>query len=288
MSTATRPADVVEAMVARAQAEGQLSLAQLRTTFEQAGIGPDEARAVLRRLTEGGLVIGADEPKTRTRRTPAARPASAPKTKAATRPAGRTVETPVTDLATAPVEESATPVAPTARAKKTAKTAAPAPEAAEVVEVTPATETADADETTETAETAEADAPMALDEAPPGIDLVKAYLREIGRVPLLTAVEEVELAKRIEAGLFAAEKLRMNAEEGLKLTPALKRDLQFIVRDGDKAKRHLLEANLRLVVSLAKRYQGRGLDLLDLVQEGNLGLVRAVEKFDYAKGYKFS
>ncbi|MCW2544391.1 MAG: rpoD, partial [Frankiales bacterium] len=117
---------------------------------------------------------------------------------------------------------------------------------------------------------AEEDKPLAIDEPPPGIDLVKAYLREIGRVPLLTAVEEVDLAKRIEAGLFATEKLRQNAQEGLKLTPTLKRDYGHIVRDGDKAKRHLLEANLRLVVSLAKRYQGRGLDLLDLVQEGNL------------------
>ena len=135
---------------------------------------------------------------------------------------------------------------------------------------------------------ADEDAPIALDEAPPGIDLVKAYLREIGKVALLNAEQEVELAKRIEAGLFGAEKLRQNAAGELKLTPTVKRDLAEIDRDGERAKRHLLEANLRLVVSLAKRYQGRGLDLLDLVQEGNLGLVRAVEKFDYAKGYKFS
>ncbi|MDP9433727.1 MAG: sigma-70 family RNA polymerase sigma factor, partial [Actinomycetota bacterium] len=130
--------------------------------------------------------------------------------------------------------------------------------------------------------------PLALDEPPPGIDLVKAYLREIGKVALLTAVEEVELSKRIEAGLFAAEKLRQHADGEAKLPVALRRDLDWIARDGERAKRHLLEANLRLVVSLAKRYQGRGLDLLDLVQEGNLGLVRAVEKFDYTKGYKFS
>ncbi|MCW2614275.1 MAG: polymerase sigma factor, partial [Frankiales bacterium] len=127
-----------------------------------------------------------------------------------------------------------------------------------------------------------------LDEPPPGIDLVKAYLREIGRVALLTAEMEVDLAKRIEAGLFANEKMRQASVGELKLAAAMKRDLTEIIRDGEVAKRHLLEANLRLVVSLAKRYQGRGLDLLDLVQEGNLGLVRAVEKFDYAKGYKFS
>jgi RNA polymerase primary sigma factor len=131
-------------------------------------------------------------------------------------------------------------------------------------------------------------APIALDEAPPGIDLVKAYLREIGRVALLTAEMEVDLAKRIEAGLFATEKLRAHNDGEVKIPIAMRRDLAEIVIDGERAKRHLLEANLRLVVSLAKRYQGRGLDLLDLVQEGNLGLVRAVEKFDYAKGYKFS
>jgi len=134
----------------------------------------------------------------------------------------------------------------------------------------------------------EDDKPLALDEPPPGIDLVKAYLREIGKVALLTAVEEVELSKRIEAGLFAAEKLRQHTVGETKVPAAMRRDLAEVERDGDRAKRHLLEANLRLVVSLAKRYQGRGLDLLDLVQEGNLGLVRAVEKFDYAKGYKFS
>ena len=141
----------------------------------------------------------------------------------------------------------------------------------------------------ETAAVPEDEAPIALDEAPPGIDLVKAYLREIGKVALLTAEMEVDLAKRIEAGLFANEKLRQAADGEVKKHPAaVKRDLEAIVADGERAKRHLLEANLRLVVSLAKRYQGRGLDLLDLVQEGNLGLVRAVEKFDYAKGYKFS
>ena len=120
-------------------------------------------------------------------------------------------------------------------------------------------------------------------------DLVRAYLKEIGKVPLLTAEMEVELAQRIEAGLFAAEKVRQ-AEEGeaAKLSAALRRDLDWLVHDGQKAKRHLLEANLRLVVSIAKRYLGRGMLFLDLIQEGNLGLIRAVEKFDYTKGYKFS
>ncbi len=116
-------------------------------------------------------------------------------------------------------------------------------------------------------------------------DPVKDYLKQIGKVALLNAEQEVELAKRIEAGLFAEEKL---AAEGDTLEPKLRRELQWIANDGHLAKNHLLEANLRLVVSLAKRYTGRGMLFLDLIQEGNLGLIRAVEKFDYTKGYKFS
>jgi RNA polymerase primary sigma factor len=116
-------------------------------------------------------------------------------------------------------------------------------------------------------------------------DPVKDYLKQIGKVPLLNAEQEVELAKRIEAGLFAEEKLA----EGLDgLEPAARLDMEWIAEDGRRAKNHLLEANLRLVVSLAKRYTGRGMLFLDLIQEGNLGLIRAVEKFDYTKGYKFS
>jgi RNA polymerase primary sigma factor len=119
-------------------------------------------------------------------------------------------------------------------------------------------------------------------------DSVRAYLKEIGKVALLNAEEEVELAKRIEAGLYAAERVRRTEDTTDKISPQLRRDLRWIVRDGERAKNHLLEANLRLVVSLAKRYTGRGMAFLDLIQEGNLGLIRAVEKFDYTKGYKFS
>jgi RNA polymerase primary sigma factor len=119
-------------------------------------------------------------------------------------------------------------------------------------------------------------------------DSVRAYLKQIGKVALLNAEEEVDLAKRIEAGLYAAERLRQAEEAGEKLVLQARRDLRWIVRDGERAKNHLLEANLRLVVSLAKRYTGRGMAFLDLIQEGNLGLIRAVEKFDYTKGYKFS
>ncbi|AUG29826.1 RNA polymerase sigma factor [Microbacterium hominis] len=117
-------------------------------------------------------------------------------------------------------------------------------------------------------------------------DPVKDYLKQIGKVPLLNAAEEVELAMRIEAGLFAEEKLsHMSAAEK---SSQLGLDLQWVARDGQRAKSHLLGANLRLVVSLAKRYTGRGMQFLDLIQEGNLGLIRAVEKFDYTKGFKFS
>jgi RNA polymerase primary sigma factor len=110
------------------------------------------------------------------------------------------------------------------------------------------------------------------------------YLKSIGRVPLLTAIEEVDLSKKVEAGLFAAEKLATEK----KVSPTLRRELEVIVREGAAAKDKLVEANLRLVVSIAKRYVGRGMLFLDVIQEGNLGLIRAVEKFDYTKGYKFS
>ncbi|NUP17277.1 MAG: RNA polymerase sigma factor [Streptomyces sp.] len=122
------------------------------------------------------------------------------------------------------------------------------------------------------------------DNSGPSSDLFRQYLREIGRIPLLTAAEEVELARRVEAGLFAEEKL-LNTPD---LDSQLALDLDRLVVMGRMAKRRLIEANLRLVVSVAKRYVGRGLTMLDLVQEGNLGLIRAVEKFDYARGYKFS
>jgi RNA polymerase primary sigma factor len=115
-------------------------------------------------------------------------------------------------------------------------------------------------------------------------DPVKDYLKQIGKVPLLNAEQEVELAKRIEAGLFSEEKLSRDAKVSAKLLD----ELEWIAEDGRRAKYHLLEANLRLVVSLAKRYTGRGMLFLDLIQEGNLGLIRAVEKFDYTKGFKFS
>ncbi|MEU6800751.1 RNA polymerase sigma factor [Streptomyces neyagawaensis] len=139
-------------------------------------------------------------------------------------------------------------------------------------------------EAIETAEPEPVELPRRTDTSGPSSDLFRQYLREIGRIPLLTAAEEVELARRVEAGLFAEEKLGTTPD----LDSRLALDLDRLVVLGRMAKRRLIEANLRLVVSVAKRYVGRGLTMLDLVQEGNLGLIRAVEKFDYARGYKFS
>ncbi|WP_199424227.1 RNA polymerase sigma factor [Actinotalea solisilvae] len=159
-----------------------------------------------------------------------------------------------------------------------AETKAPAPAAAAAEE-----ETEDAGFTYSDADDDDAPAQQVVT-AGATADPVKDYLKQIGKVALLNAEQEVELAKRIEAGLFADEKLAANP----KLEPKLRRELEWIASDGRRAKNHLLEANLRLVVSLAKRYTGRGMLFLDLIQEGNLGLIRAVEKFDYTKGYKFS
>ncbi len=128
-----------------------------------------------------------------------------------------------------------------------------------------------------------------LDEAAPAADLVRVYLNQIGKTPLLTREEEAELSKRIEAGLYANFKLETANQDGAEPVRAqLERDLRWIVRDGEQAKKHFLEANLRLVVSIAKRYVGISLPFLDLIQEGNLGLIRAVEKFDHTKGFKLS
>ncbi len=133
------------------------------------------------------------------------------------------------------------------------------------------------------------DEPQAADdERGISADLVRAYLNGIGKTKLLTAEQEVDLAKRIEAGLLAEERLTLAHDEGRDLDQQLRADLHTVMNEGRAAKNHLLEANLRLVVSIAKRYTGRGLAFLDLIQEGNLGLIRAVEKFDYTKGYKFS
>jgi RNA polymerase primary sigma factor len=220
----------------------------------------------------------------------AAKPVVKPAAKAATKPA-------------APAKTAAAGKAKAAPAKKTPAKAAGKADAATTPGDAPAVVAADGvvgadgeaadeesteftwddEEESEALRQARKDAEMTA-----SADSVRAYLKQIGKVALLNAEEEVDLAKRIEAGLYSAERLRQADETSEKLAMQLKRDLRWIVRDGERAKNHLLEANLRLVVSLAKRYTGRGMAFLDLIQEGNLGLIRAVEKFDYTKGYKFS
>ncbi|MER5598772.1 RNA polymerase sigma factor [Streptomyces sp. NPDC002265] len=315
----------VMALIERGKAEGQIAGDDVRRAFEADQIPATQWKNVLRSLNqileEEGvtLMVSAAEPK-RTRKSVAAKsPAkrTATKTVAAktvtTRKATATTAAPASpaDPTDDSAEEAAT--AKKAAAKKTTtaakktvakkttavakKTAAKKTSAkkddADLVEDEALEEVKGGAEEPEGTESAgfvlsdedEDDAPaQQVAAAGATADPVKDYLKQIGKVPLLNAEQEVELAKRIEAGLFAEDKLA-NAD---KLAPKLKRELEIIAEDGRRAKNHLLEANLRLVVSLAKRYTGRGMLFLDLIQEGNLGLIRAVEKFDYTKGYKFS
>ncbi|QZL08315.1 RNA polymerase sigma factor (plasmid) [Streptomyces sp. BHT-5-2] len=314
----------VMALIERGKADGQIAGDDVRRAFEADQIPPTQWKNVLRSLNqildEEGvtLMVSAAEAPKRTRKSVAAKsPAkrTATKTVAAktatvkkttTASAATTVADPVIgESESEPVKKAAakkTAAKKTVAKKTTAKKATAKKTAAkkdvddlledDLTEETPAPgkgEPTDA----ETAENAgfvlsdedEDDAPaQQVAAAGATADPVKDYLKQIGKVPLLNAEQEVELAKRIEAGLFAEDKLA-NSD---KLAPKLKRELEIIAEDGRRAKNHLLEANLRLVVSLAKRYTGRGMLFLDLIQEGNLGLIRAVEKFDYTKGYKFS
>ncbi|MCP9995755.1 RNA polymerase sigma factor [Streptomyces werraensis] len=318
----TLPPEIAEsvsvmALIERGKAEGQIAGDDVRRAFEADQIPATQWKNVLRSLNqileEEGvtLMVSAAEPK-RTRKSVAAKsPAkrTATKTVAAktATPRKATAAASAAPAADAAAEEEAAPAKKAAAKKTTAKktaakkttakkTAAKKTTAkkddAELVdeEVLEETKVADEPEGTEAAgfvlsDEDEDDAPaQQVAAAGATADPVKDYLKQIGKVPLLNAEQEVELAKRIEAGLFAEDKLA-NAD---KLAPKLKRELEIIAEDGRRAKNHLLEANLRLVVSLAKRYTGRGMLFLDLIQEGNLGLIRAVEKFDYTKGYKFS
>ncbi|ANH95634.1 MULTISPECIES: RNA polymerase sigma factor [unclassified Streptomyces] len=314
----------VMALIERGKAEGQIAGDDVRRAFEADQIPATQWKNVLRSLNqileEEGvtLMVSAAEPNKRTRKSVAAKSPvkrTATKTVAAktvtTRKATATATPTAPPAADAPVEDDApakkaAAKKTTAAAKKTAakKTTAAAKKTtakktagkkddAELLEDEVLEDPKGATEEPEGAESAgfvlsdedEDDAPaQQVAAAGATADPVKDYLKQIGKVPLLNAEQEVELAKRIEAGLFAEDKLA-NSD---KLAPKLKRELEIIAEDGRRAKNHLLEANLRLVVSLAKRYTGRGMLFLDLIQEGNLGLIRAVEKFDYTKGYKFS
>ncbi|SDP00227.1 RNA polymerase, sigma 70 subunit, RpoD [Streptomyces sp. cf386] len=319
----TLPPEIAEsvsvmALIERGKAEGQIAGDDVRRAFEADQIPATQWKNVLRSLNqileEEGvtLMVSAAEPK-RTRKSVAAKsPAKRTATKTVAAKTVTTKKATATATPAAPAAESA--VEDEAAAKKTAAKKATTAKKA-VAKKTVAKKTA-AKKTTAKKDDAELVEEEVLEDAKPGdepegaesagfvlsdededdapaqqvaaagatADPVKDYLKQIGKVPLLNAEQEVELAKRIEAGLFAEDKLA-NAD---KLAPKLKRELEIIAEDGRRAKNHLLEANLRLVVSLAKRYTGRGMLFLDLIQEGNLGLIRAVEKFDYTKGYKFS
>ncbi|MEU2513314.1 RNA polymerase sigma factor [Streptomyces syringium] len=315
------------ALIEQGKAEGQIAGDDVRRAFEADQIPPTQWKNVLRSLNqvldEEGvtLMVSAAEAPKRTRKSVAAKsPAKRTATKAVsskTVTARSTSSAPVTsaqggaygddegdEAMGAPAKKTAAKkatakktVAKKATAKKTAAKKTASKKDAdellddEIVEETPTPGKGDEeDETGENkgfvlSDDDEDDAPaQQVAVAGATADPVKDYLKQIGKVPLLNAEQEVELAKRIEAGLFAEDKLA-NSD---KLAPKLKRELEIIAEDGRRAKNHLLEANLRLVVSLAKRYTGRGMLFLDLIQEGNLGLIRAVEKFDYTKGYKFS
>jgi RNA polymerase primary sigma factor len=238
----------VDDLIQRGRSQGHLSLSELRTAFDQAGMTPAEGRSILRELSESGVQLAnelGESGKGRPVR-------SAPAARAAKELDDMDAESGVADDADIDAAD--------------ADVASLEAEAAAL---------ADADRLSE------AD----LDDQTPAMgDSVHTYLKSIGRTSLLTAEQEVDLAKRIEAGLFAEHKL----ETAAGLDESYRHDLELVAEDGRRAKAHMLEANLRLVVSVAKKYSDRGLSLLDVVQEGNLGLIRAVEKFDYTKGYKFS
>ncbi len=259
-STAERIADSddeasttrVDDLIQRGRSQGHLSLAELRTAFDQAGLTPAEGRSILRELSEAGVRLANELVEKQV--VPKSRPArSAPATARAAKEAD--VVNPGSDTSDDADIDLADPDVVSLEAEAVALS--------------------DTDKLTE----------VDLDDQTPAMgDSVHTYLKSIGRTSLLTAEQEVDLAKRIEAGLFAEHKL----ETATGLDENLRRELEMVAEDGRRAKAHMLEANLRLVVSVAKKYSDRGLSLLDVVQEGNLGLIRAVEKFDYTKGYKFS
>jgi RNA polymerase primary sigma factor len=315
--------DVTDQLVEQGRSRGHLRADEITRAFDEAGISASSGKRVLRALSDQGVTVMVDgsQPLAVPRRAAAA---SAPKratvtksttTKRVTKPEAVEAAVPALKAAPKPPATATATGTPPAKAGArkapakgaAAKKAAPGAPAAvgaagapvegaapadgiaidEPVDITEGEEEEftwdDEEEESEALKQARRDAELTA-----SADSVRAYLKQIGKVALLNAEEEVELAKRIEAGLYAAERLRSAEDDGERLTPQLRRDLEWIVRDGERAKNHLLEANLRLVVSLAKRYTGRGMAFLDLIQEGNLGLIRAVEKFDYTKGYKFS
>jgi RNA polymerase primary sigma factor len=266
----------VDDLIQRGRSQGHLSLSDLRTAFEQAGLTPAEARSILRELSEAGVRLANEETETA----------------AADKMAVARQEAAVKDTAVKGSPAKATATASSTTARGVARKSRSKKADADATAQGPAPVDADGDVELGDDEVASIEADVAafadtvdLDDQTPAMgDSVHTYLKSIGRTSLLTAEQEVDLAKRIEAGLFAEHKLDSEPD----LSAELRRDLELVAEDGRRAKGHMLEANLRLVVSVAKKYSDRGLSLLDVVQEGNLGLIRAVEKFDYTKGYKFS
>jgi RNA polymerase primary sigma factor len=236
----------VDDLIQRGRSQGHLSLAELRNAFDLAGLTPAEGRSILRELTEAGVRLGNElsESSGKARSVRSATPTRSAKKADADAESGDDGDADLADADVVTLEAEAAALAETDRLSE-----------------------------------------VDLDDQTPAMgDSVHTYLKSIGRTSLLTAEQEVDLAKRIEAGLFAEHKLESTSG----LSEDYRRDLELVAEDGRRAKAHMLEANLRLVVSVAKKYSDRGLSLLDVVQEGNLGLIRAVEKFDYTKGYKFS
>ncbi len=313
----------LQTLVRQGRTTGSVTGEQVAEALRAADVRPSRGRIVLRALGEQGIEVRHDDtagvaaaatrtvkkasatattkaPAKKASATKGAAPAKKAAAPAAAKKAAAGGTTRKTAAAAAPEAPATKKAAPAKAASKTAakKTAAAdAPEAevepedlveGEVAEDAAAPVTGKEGEGEDTGfvmSNDDEDAPaQQVVTAGATADPVKDYLKQIGKVALLNAEQEVELAKRIEAGLFAEEQLN----SGGKIDMKLKRELWWIAQDGKKAKNHLLEANLRLVVSLAKRYTGRGMLFLDLIQEGNLGLIRAVEKFDYTKGYKFS
>jgi len=302
----------LQELVIHGRTHGSVNAVALRNACEQADVqDAKRLKAVVRGLATAGITV--EQPATPVRAVAATRAKTRPASKAvvgADEAAEKPARAPrAAAKAKAPAKAAAAKPLSKAAQAKAAKAAAAGDEAVELEEVEIEDIVVDDDAVAETAEGADVakkdgkeeegeesvgfvysdadddDAPaQQVVTAGATADPVKDYLKQIGKVALLNAEQEVELAKRIEAGLFAEERLN----SGVAMEPKARRELEWIAGDGRRAKNHLLEANLRLVVSLAKRYTGRGMLFLDLIQEGNLGLIRAVEKFDYTKGYKFS
>ncbi len=246
----------VDELIQLGRGQGYLSLTELRAAFGDAGVTPAEGRSIIRELAEAGVRLG-DEP------------GGGTGLQGTTSPQG--ARTGTEDMKTAQ------------RTKSPEATDEPGPDALDAAAAEVEATAALAGPSEEIAQPAAVEVDLDDQTSAMG-DSVHTYLKSIGRTSLLTAEQEVNLAKRIEAGLFAEHKLETEPD----LDAGYRRDLEDVAADGRRAKAHMLEANLRLVVSVAKKYSDRGLSLLDVVQEGNLGLIRAVEKFDYTKGYKFS